>query len=244
MYEIVELFCNRAAVAMLLVTCLWLPCQGQSVTGSAELPPLPDAVAAPPVGTVAPPQNPPVVTYRDGQLAIDAENSTLAEVLQLVAEKTGALIDVPPGSGLERIVEHTGPGHAEDVLARLLNGSAFDFVIVGSSRSPRNPMQVLLFLHKTDAAAGKQDAVALASTPSAGEEPHLYGAGFRVSSTADNSAEALESVASSANQSPQAGSEDLIPGAVLDQLQKERLRQRQQMQQQTTPPPSSSNNSQ
>jgi hypothetical protein len=123
-----------------------------------------------------------VVTYRDGQLTIDAENSTLAAVLELVAEKTGAVIEVPPGSGLERIVEHTGPGRAEDVLASLLNGSPFDFVIVGSPQPPHVPMQVLLSLHGPDTPAGlppqlpktpssaslwtpPQDAVAEAAVP-------------------------------------------------------------------------------
>ena len=155
----------------------------QNVARSAVLLPLPDEVAAAPAGTVVSTQNRrvrgpeplpiqaerssagsglaaaeaplhgPVVTYRDGQLTIDAENSTLAAVLELVAEKTGAVIEVPPGSGLERIVEHTGPGRAEDVLASLLNGSPFDFVIVGSPQPPHVPMQVLLSLHTADTPA-------------------------------------------------------------------------------------------
>jgi hypothetical protein len=156
----------------------------RNVARSAVLLALPDEVAAARAGTVVSAQNGllrgqepspvqaerssagsslaaagaplhgPVVTYRDGQLTIDAENSTLAAVLELVAEKTGAVIEVPPGSGLERIVEHTGPGRAEDVLASLLNGSPFDFVIVGSSQPPHVPMQVLLSLHGPDAPAG------------------------------------------------------------------------------------------
>jgi hypothetical protein len=155
----------------------------QNVARSAVLLPLPDEVAQAPAGTVVSTQNRlvrgqeplpiqaerssagsglaaaeaplhgPVVTYRDGQLTIDAENSTLAAVLELVAEKTGAVIEVPPGSGLERIVEHTGPGRAEDVLASLLNGSPFDFVIVGSPQPPHVPMQVLLSLHTADTPA-------------------------------------------------------------------------------------------
>jgi hypothetical protein len=155
----------------------------RNVARSAVLLALPDEVAAAPAGTVVSKQNglvrgqgpspveaerssagsslaaagapldAPVVTYRNGQLTIDAENSTLAAVLELVAEKTGAVIEVPPGSGLERIVEHTGPGRAEDVLARLLNGSPFDFVIVGSPQPPHVPMQVLLSLHTADTPA-------------------------------------------------------------------------------------------
>jgi hypothetical protein len=90
------------------------------------------------------------VTYANGQLTINAENMTLAAVLEMVAQKTGATIEVPPGTGQERIFEHAGPGRAEDVLASLLNGSPFDFVIVGSPQSPHVPSQVLLSLHKAD----------------------------------------------------------------------------------------------
>ncbi len=224
-------FFEHSVNAIAIVICLWLPCQGQNVAGSGLLQPMPDVVAGTP-GTVVDTPPAPVVTYRDGQLAIDAENSTLAEVLNLVAEKTGAVIDVPPGGGLERIVEHTGPARAEDVLTWLLNGSHFDFVIVGSPQPPYGPTLVLLSLHGADAALGKQDAAPLASMSAGAQEPQLYGAGFRVGSPTQNSTESSESVASSASQPPQAASGDAIPVEVLDQLQKERLRQRQQMQQQ------------
>ncbi|MDR3676746.1 MAG: hypothetical protein P4N24_14735, partial [Acidobacteriota bacterium] len=124
----------------------------QNVVAGGILLPMADVVAAAPVRTVST-QHAPLVTYRDGQLTIDTENSTLAAVLALVAEKTGAVIDVPPGSGLERIVEHTGPGRADDVLAQLLNGSAYDFIIVGKSQSPHDPAQVLLSLRRADTPA-------------------------------------------------------------------------------------------
>ncbi|HUB02581.1 MAG TPA: hypothetical protein VL983_07840 [Terriglobales bacterium] len=91
-----------------------------------------------------------VVTYRDGELRIDAENTTLAEVLKLVAKKMGAVIDVPPGSGEERIVEHVGPGHPNDVLTQLLNGSHFNFIIVNSAIHPNEPAEVLLSMQGTD----------------------------------------------------------------------------------------------
>jgi hypothetical protein len=132
----------------------------QSIASSAVLLPVPDEVAAAPAGTVVSAQHPPVVTYRDGQLTINAQNSTLAEVLKLVAEKTGAVIEVPPGSGLDRIVEHTGPGQADDVLARLLNGSPFDFIIVGSPQRPHELTQVLLSLRQADTSASPPPQVA------------------------------------------------------------------------------------
>jgi hypothetical protein len=135
-----------------------VPAAGKQVwLHEAVLQPLTDKLDA--AGEVAvSTQSSPIVTYRDGQLTIDAGNSTLAEVLKLVAEKTGAVIDVPPGAGLERIVEHTGPGRADDVLSRLLNGSPFDFIIVGSSQRPHELTQVLLSLHRADAHASPPPA--------------------------------------------------------------------------------------
>jgi hypothetical protein len=112
---------------------------------------MPDMIAADPVATDASTQPGPVVTYRDGQLTVDAENSTLAAVLKLIAEKTGAVIDVPPGSGQERIFEHTGPGQPNDVLELLLNGSAFNFIIVSSPQRPDQPAEVLLSLRGPEA---------------------------------------------------------------------------------------------
>ena len=148
------------------------PVGRKNVAHSAALPQLPDEVAAARAGTgVGTPQSP-VVTYQDGQLTIDAETSTLAEVLKLVAEKTGAEIDVPPGTGLDRIVEHTGPGRAEVVLASLLNGSPFDFVIVSSLQPPHDPTQVLLFLH--EAATPSIDQTVSASAQPKTSSPVLW----------------------------------------------------------------------
>jgi len=131
----------------------------QKAAASGILMPMPEGLAAVPGGTVASTQHGPVVTYRDGQLTINAENLTLAAVLELVAQKTGAVIDVPPGSGLERIFEHTGPGPANEVLEQLLNGSPFNFIIVDSPQHPNQPAQVLLSLHKPDTDAPSIAAV-------------------------------------------------------------------------------------
>jgi hypothetical protein len=88
----------------------------------------------------------PLVSYQGGQLTIDAENTTLAALLALVAEKTGAVIDIPHGSGMDPVVEHAGPGPANEVIAQLLNGSPFNFIIVGSPLYPEEPAKVLLSL--------------------------------------------------------------------------------------------------
>ena len=145
----------------------------QNVARSAVLPQLSDEGAAARVDTVVSTARSPVVTYQGGQLTIDAETLTLAEVLKLIAEKTGAEIDVPSGSGLDRIIEHAGPGRAEDVLASLLNGSPFDFVIVSSPQPPHDPTQVLLFLHRKDTPATDQ-TVSASAKPTTPSSPVLF----------------------------------------------------------------------
>jgi hypothetical protein len=88
----------------------------------------------------------PIVTYNGGLLAINAEDASLATVLHLIAEKTGAVINVPPGTGNERIVAHAGPGEPRDILKDFLNGSPFGFIIVNSPDHPHELQQVLLFV--------------------------------------------------------------------------------------------------
>ena len=96
-----------------------------------------------------------VVTYQDGLLTISADNTSLADVLKLVAQKTGAVIDLPPSSGHEPIVAHAGPGRADDVIAKLLNGSRFNFVLVSSLRHPFEPERVILSLRTEEIEVAK-----------------------------------------------------------------------------------------
>jgi hypothetical protein len=138
----------------------------QNTAGSTILLPLPLEASAAPGETVGITEHAPVVTYRNGKLTIDAENTTLADVLKLVAEKTGATIDLPPGSGLERIVEHSGPGRANDVLTQLLNGSHFNFIIVNSPQHPYEPTQVVLSLQRADTDTPTAVSVAPPTQPS------------------------------------------------------------------------------
>jgi len=110
------------------------------------------------------------VTYRDGQLTIDARNATLADVLKLVAQKTGATIDVPAGTGLERIVEHAGPGTPNDVLTQLLNGSQFNFILVNSPQRPQDLAEVVLSVRP---AGGEVEVVSQTPAPPAPEPASL-----------------------------------------------------------------------
>jgi len=64
-------------------------------------------------------------------------------VLRAIANKTGAAIDVPDNAN-ERVVSQLGPAPARDVMASLLNGSHFNYVMVGSENDPNSVVRVVL----------------------------------------------------------------------------------------------------
>ncbi len=85
------------------------------------------------------------VSFEGGLLTISAQNSTLGEILRDVRKLTGASIEIPQGSAAsERVVTHLGPGAPRDVMAGLLNGSSFDYVMLGSSSDPTAISSVVL----------------------------------------------------------------------------------------------------
>ena len=107
------------------------------------------------------PATPAKVSYQGGLLTISAQNSTLGEILRDVRKLTGASIEIPPGSGTgERVVAHLGPAAPRDVLAGLLNGSSFNYVMLGSSSDPTAVSSVIL-TPKPSAAGETQTAANL-----------------------------------------------------------------------------------
>ena len=115
---------------------------------------------------------PPHVSYQDGLLTIVAQNSTLADILREVRKRTGASIDVP-ANATERVVARLGPGPSRDVLASLLNGSAFNYVMLGSASDPA-ALSAVLLTTKSGANTGGTAAdtsVAMANPPSQGFAP-------------------------------------------------------------------------
>jgi hypothetical protein len=109
------------------------------------LPPLPSGpLSQVPMDQI--PATPAKVSFQGGLLTISAQNSTLGEILRDVRKLTGASIEMPPGSAAanERVVAHLGPGAPRDVLAGLFNGTAFNYVMVGSSSDPTAVSSVVL----------------------------------------------------------------------------------------------------
>jgi hypothetical protein len=119
-----------------------------------QLPALPSGPTGPvqaiPLDSMAP--VPPQVSYQNAQLTIVAANSTLGDILRAVRKQTGAEIEIP--SATERVVTHLGPGPAREVMADLLNGSRFNYVLLGSPADSAVLSRVVLV-----AKTGPDDAI-------------------------------------------------------------------------------------
>ncbi len=85
----------------------------------------------------------PDVSYQNGLLTIVAPNSTLADILRGVRKRTAADIDIP-ATASERVVTRLGPGPAREVVAELLNGSRFNYILLGSPEDANTLVRVVL----------------------------------------------------------------------------------------------------
>ena len=99
----------------------------------------------------------PRVGFQGGLLTIVAQNSTLGDILRDVHKLTGAAIDVPPNAN-ERVVTRLGPGAPRDVLASLLNGSSFNYVMLGSDTDPAAVTSLVLTAKTGNQAPGSAGA--------------------------------------------------------------------------------------
>jgi len=93
---------------------------------------------------VAPPKRGLLVSFQGGLLSINSNKANLSEVLFAIHEKTGAEIAIPAGAEQEQVVAEYGPAPAPEVLAHLLNGSKFNFLILSSSTDPHALDRVIL----------------------------------------------------------------------------------------------------
>ncbi|HVJ05678.1 MAG TPA: hypothetical protein VM578_08395 [Candidatus Saccharimonadales bacterium] len=84
----------------------------------------------------------PSVTMEGGLLTIDAPNSTLSDVLSGVHRATGASIE--GAAPTERVAVKLGPGNPEQVIAALLHGTPYGYVILGSPENRDAITRVLL----------------------------------------------------------------------------------------------------
>jgi hypothetical protein len=81
------------------------------------------------------------VTWDSHGLTVEATNSSLDEILKAVATQTGARLEGKVGD--ERVFGSYGPGAARDVIAQLLDGTAYNVLMVGD-QGEGTPRQIVL----------------------------------------------------------------------------------------------------
>jgi hypothetical protein len=100
---------------------------GSTHTQALPAPPASQTATPPSTSEAAP--SPATVNLADGKLTVSAQNSDLTAILQQVARTSGMSIE---GLGkTTRVFGVYGPGNPRDVLTELLDGSGYNFVILG-----------------------------------------------------------------------------------------------------------------
>jgi hypothetical protein len=137
-----QLFPSAKAVVVKLPGSI----SASATPATVPAPPVPDSA---PAAEIAPPPPPPkkvVSSFQDGLLSLTSKDGSLADVLDEIREQTGADIAVPAGAEQEKVAASLGPASPRDVLTQLLNGSRYNFIIVGSDSDANKVDRVILSL--------------------------------------------------------------------------------------------------
>lgn len=221
----------------------------KAVAAQPQPQPTPAPAQQPPPTPEQGPSSPPDVSFQSGRLTIVARNSTLGDVLSAVKQKTGASVDMPAVSS-ERVVGQFGPGAPRDVMAQLLNGSHYDYVLLGSPSDPGALKKVVLMAR----ANGPEPAPAPGQNPGQNQRPGRQAAEDQQNLQAvpdaetdnaveENSGEATPDASQQPQEEPQPEGQPEQQGEqpnepmvkTPEQLLRE-LQQQQQQQQQNGPP--------
>ena len=225
-----------------------VPALAQKVDGrkvqkkKPEPPPLPAYTPGPlpPMPLDQVPAVAPKVSFHAGQLSIQAHNCTLADVLKEIRKQIGADFDVP-SSAIERVVADIGPGPARDVLTELLNGTHFNYVIVGSLTDPTAVQNVLLTPKSTASETASAAPPARPATPQRmfrGGTPPAQAASPEASDdNSDSSDDSTDQADAQDEQPPQQQADQnqspqtpKTPEQLLQELQRQQQQQQQQQQ--------------
>jgi hypothetical protein len=106
---------------------------------------------------------PATVTWDSQGLRIDAANSSLAQILQDVSTATGTKVEGFDAD--QRVFGAYGPGPARDVLSQLLQGSGYNFVMIGE-QGQGTPRRIVL----SSPHAGTATTAAVKAAPASEED--------------------------------------------------------------------------
>jgi hypothetical protein len=232
---------TTAAVTLALASIVWAQASQDPTAPKAHRPRKPhpanqELIQQPAPVDPAPPQpempkwpaneapSQPTVTWNSQGLHIQAANSSLSQILNAIGTKTGAKIDGV--SGDERVFGEYGPGPARDVLAQLLRGSAYDFLLLGD-QGQGTPRQVILTARRGSAGTPNRNNNLNPQQPQDASQPDDEGV-----SEPEPPEEPQPPPPQQAQPQPTPQQEPMTPQQRMQMMQQQRLQQMQQLQQQ------------
>jgi hypothetical protein len=191
------------------------------------------------------------VIFRNGLLTIQAQNSSLAEVLTAVHHATGASLEMPPTASNERVAVNLGPAPPSQVLTSLLNGAPYDYVLLSRPENPGD-LQTVIVREKAGGSSetGATQAYNTPPQPEPVEQPEAMPEQPEVQEAAPENQEQPDQPAAEQppaeqanpaqpqpNQQPGAQQENgenqpKTPEQLLEELKRMQMQQQQQQQQQ------------
>lgn len=150
-----------------------------------EAAPVREAPAAPAAPLSTPslldkPAQPARITLADGRLSVDADNSSLTDILHQLAASSGMKVDGI--SRDQRVFGKYGPGNPRDILSSLLDDAGYNVIMLGAFRTGA-PRELILSQRTNSPVASSepnriaqqdnedQEDTPLNMNPPAGEEP-------------------------------------------------------------------------
>lgn len=85
---------------------------------------------------------PPIASYHEGSLAVEAQNATLGDVLESIRVSTGAVIDAPVLE--ERVSVQLGPRPPAQAIVGLLEGLHLNYVILGGTSEQDRLLHIIV----------------------------------------------------------------------------------------------------
>src|SRR5438309_4951499 len=113
-----------------------------SASGASAMAALPPTNATTPTPPPAPKKV--EITFQDGRLRLVSNKASLAEVLNEIRTQLNADIVIPAGAEQEVVAVALGPSTPRDVISKLLDGSRYNFIIVGTDADANQVERVVL----------------------------------------------------------------------------------------------------
>ncbi len=139
--------------------------------GIAETPQAARAEVAAAPSPAPAPEKKVAVSYQDGMLSITSKKASLAEVLNEIHLQTGADITIPAGAEQEEVAVSLGPAAPRDVVAKLLDGSHYNFILVGADGDISKLGRVILSLRSAGNTSTEAQPVSPEPVPVAAMQP-------------------------------------------------------------------------